>query len=59
MASQKQRLNNATLGALTTINANLRSQRQSMLRNSLPGALRCLIGALLISAFFFTVTRKL
>jgi hypothetical protein len=59
LAIQKQRLNDASLGALTTIKANLDRERQSMLRNSLPGALRGLIGAGLISAFLFTVTRAL
>lgn len=59
LAAQKQRLNDATLGAITTIKANLGNERQSMLRNSIPGALRGLIGAVLISAFFFTVTRSL
>jgi hypothetical protein len=58
LATQKQRLNQATLGAFTQLKANLRSERQTMLRNSLPGALRGLIGATLISVFLVTITRR-
>lgn len=57
LPAQKQQLNQATLGALNKLQANLRNQRESMLANSLPGALRGLIGATLISTFLFTIIR--
>lgn len=45
LSAQKQRLDQATLGARNTLQANLRNERQSMLRSALPGALSGLIGA--------------
>jgi hypothetical protein len=59
LPAQKQRLDQATLGALTTLQNNLRNERQSMLRSSLPGVLRGLIGATLICAFLLTIIRPI
>jgi hypothetical protein len=54
---QKQRLSEATEGALTSLKTNLRNERTELLRNSLPGSLRVLIGAAILSAFLTTITR--
>ena len=58
LADQKQQLSEATSGALTTLKANLRDERTSMLRNSFPGSLRGLIGAAIVSAFLFGVIQS-
>lgn len=55
LADQKQRLSEATNGVLTTWKRDLRSERAAMLRNSLPGSLRVLIGAAIVSALLFTL----
>jgi hypothetical protein len=55
---QKQGLSDATEGALATIKRNLRKERNTLLRNSLPGSLRVLIGAAILSAFLYTITRQ-
>jgi hypothetical protein len=54
---QKQRLSEATQGALTSFNTNLRNERTELLRNSLPGSLRVLIGAAILSSFLWTITK--
>lgn len=55
--AQKQRLSEATDGALATLSANLRDERANLLRNALPGSLRVLIGATLLSTFLWMTTR--
>lgn len=57
LPAQKQRLDQATLAVRNTLQANLRNEQQTMLRSSLPGALRGLIGAALISTFLITIIR--
>ena len=42
---------------MTSWNSDLRSERAAMLRNSLPGSLRVLIGAVIVSALLFTLRR--
>ena len=57
LSAQKQRLSEATQGVLTTLKTTLSRERNDLFRNSLPGSLRVLIGAALISAFLYTITR--
>jgi hypothetical protein len=54
---QKQRLSDATEGALATIKRSLRNERNTLLRNSLTGSLGVLIGSAILSAFVDTTTR--
>ncbi len=55
--AQKKRLSEATDGALATLSATLRNERANLLRNALPGSLRVLIGASLLSTFLWMTTR--
>lgn len=57
LEAQKRQLSEATQGALNTLRANLRNERTNLLRNSLPGSLRVLLGAAILSAFLFTTAR--
>lgn len=52
LEANKQRLSEATQGALTSLKTNLRSE---LLRYSLLGSLRVLIGAAIFSAFLYTI----
>jgi len=41
------------------VSSSLRDQRAQTLRTSLPGTLRVLVGAAIVSAFLFLITRRI
>jgi acyl-CoA synthetase (AMP-forming)/AMP-acid ligase II len=57
LADHKQQLAQAIDAHTTAFNANLRGERSAMLTNSLPGSVRVLLGALIVSAILFMITQ--
>ena len=55
LSQQKQQLNALSNGFLSTVKANLRSERSNMLLNSLPSTIGVLLGSAIISAFLFNI----
>ena len=53
LAERKQQLSEAIAINTSRISSSLRDQRAETLRNSLPGSLRVLVGAAIVSAFLF------
>ena len=59
LADHKQQLAKAIEANGAACSTNLSAERTEMLKNSIPGTLRVLLGALIVSAIFFTITRQL
>lgn len=59
LADHKQQLAKAIDANGAAFSANLSSERSAMLSNSIPGTLRVLLGALIVSALLFTITGQL
>jgi hypothetical protein len=59
MAERKQQLSEAIAINTSRISSNLRDQRAETLRTSLPGSLRVLFGAAIVSAFLFLLRRQI
>jgi hypothetical protein len=58
LAERKQQLSEAIAINTSRISSSLRDQRAETLRTSLPGSLRVLFGAAIVSAFLFMITRR-
>ena len=58
LAERKQQLSEAIAINTSRISSSLRDQRAETLRTSLPGTLRVLVGAAIVSAFLFLITRR-
>lgn len=59
LADQKQQLSDALAIQASQLSGNLREQRAALLRNSLPGSLRVLFGAAIVSAFLFLLRAQI
>ena len=59
LAEHKQQLAQAIDANGASFSTNLSSERSAMLPNSIPGTLRVLLGALIVSAILFTMTGRL
>ena len=59
LAERKQQLSEAIAINTSRISSSLRDQRAETLRTSLPGTLRVLVGAAIVSAFLFLITRRI
>jgi hypothetical protein len=59
LAERKQQLSEAIAINTSRISSSLRDQRAETLRNSLPGSLRVLFGAAIVSAFLFMLRRQI
>ena len=59
LADHKQQLSQAIEANGAAFSTNLSTERTEMLKNSIPGTLRVLLGALIVSAILFTITRQL
>lgn len=59
LADEKQQLSEAIAINISRFQSNLRTQRAAMLRNSIPGTLRGLIGAAIVSTFLFLLRKEL
>ncbi|MCX5958726.1 MAG: hypothetical protein NT053_02395 [Cyanobacteria bacterium] len=59
LAERKQQLSEAIAINTSRISSSLRDQRAETLRNSLPGSLRVLVGAAIVSAFLFMLRRQI
>ena len=59
LAERKQQLGEAIAINTSRISSRLRDQRAETLRTSLPGTLRVLFGAAIVSAFLFMITRRI
>ena len=59
LAERKQQLSEAIAINTSRISSSLRDQRAETLRTSLPGSLRVLVGAAIVSAFLFLITRQI
>jgi hypothetical protein len=59
LAERKQQLNEAIAINTSRISGSLRDQRAETLRTSLPGTLRVLFGAAIVSAFLFMLRRQI
>jgi len=59
LADQKQQLSDALAIQASQLSGNLREQRATMLRSSLPGSLRVLFGAAIVSAFLFLLRAQI
>jgi hypothetical protein len=59
LAERKQQLSEAIAINTSRISSSLRDQRAETLRTSLPGSLRVLVGAAIVSAFLFMLTRQI
>jgi hypothetical protein len=59
LADHKQQLTKAIDANGAVFSASLRRERSAMLRNSIPGTLRVLLGALIVGAILFTITGQL
>ena len=59
LAERKQQLSEAIAINTSRISSSLRDQRAETLRTSLPGSLRVLFGAAIVSAFLFMVRRQI
>ena len=58
LAERKQQLSEAIAINTPGVSSSLRDQRAQTLRTSLPGTLRVLVGAAIVSAFLFLITRR-
>jgi hypothetical protein len=58
LAEHKQQLAQAIDANGASFSTNLSSERSAMLPNSIPGTLRVLLGALIVSAILFTMTGR-
>ena len=58
LAERKQQLSEAIAINTSRISSSLRDQRAETLRTSLPGTLRVLVGAAIVSAFLLMITRR-
>ena len=58
LAERKQQLSEAIAINTSRISSSLRDQRAETLRTSLPCTLRVLVGAAIVSAFLFMITRR-
>jgi hypothetical protein len=59
LAERKQQLSEAIAINTSRISSSLRDQRTQTLRTSLPGSLRVLVGAAIVSAFLFMLRRQI
>jgi hypothetical protein len=59
LAERKQQLSEAIAINTSRISSSLRDQRAETLRTSLPGSLRVLVGALVVSASLFTLSSQM
>jgi hypothetical protein len=59
LVERKQQLSEAIAINTSRISSSLRDQRAETLRNSLPGSLRVLVGAAIVSAFLFMLRRQI
>ena len=59
LAERKQQLSEAIAINTSRISSSLRDQRAETLRTSLPGSLRVLLGAAIVSAFLFMLRRQI
>jgi len=59
LPDQKQQLSDALAIQASQLSGNLREQRATMLRSSLPGSLRVLFGAAIVSAFLFLLRSQI
>jgi hypothetical protein len=59
LADHKQQLAQAIAANGANLSANLSAERNAMLANSLPGSLRVVLGALIVSGILFTITRQI
>ena len=59
LADQKQQLSDALAIQASQLSGNLREQRAAMLRSSLPGSLRLLFGAAIVSALLFLLRAQI
>jgi hypothetical protein len=59
LADHKQQLAKAIDANGASFSTNLSSEDSAMLRNSIPGTLRVLLGALIVGAILFTMTGQL
>lgn len=59
LAERKQQLSEAIAINTSRISSSLRDQRAETLRTSLPGTLRVLVGAAIVSAFLFMLRRQI
>ena len=59
LAERKQQLSEAIAINTSRISSSLRDQRAETLRTSLPGTLRVLVGAAIVSAFLFMLRRRI
>jgi hypothetical protein len=59
LAERKQQLSEAIAINTSRISSSLRDQRAETLRTSLPGSLRVLVGAAIVSAFLFMLRRQI
>lgn len=59
LAERKQQLSEAIAINTSRISSSLRDQRAETLRTSLPGSLRVLFGAAIVSAFLFMLRRQI
>ena len=59
LGERKQQLSEAIAINTSRISSNLRDQRAETLRTSLPGSLRVLFGAAIVSAFLFLLRRQI
>ena len=59
LADQKQQMSEAIAIQASRLSSELREQRSTLLRSSLPGTLRVFFGAAIVSAFLFLLRRKI
>jgi len=59
LPDQKQQISDAIAIQASRLSSTLREQRATMLRNSLPGSLRVLLGAVIVSAFLFLLRSQI
>ena len=59
LADHKQQLAKAIEANGEAFNANISAERSAMLTNSIPGTVRVVLGALIVSAILFTITRQI
>ena len=59
LVDQKQRLSESLSSASSRLQTNLRSQRSTMLRSSLPGTLRGVFGAAIVATFLILLRRQI
>jgi hypothetical protein len=59
LPDQKQQISDALAIQASQLSSSLREQRAETLRNSLPGSLRVLFGAAIVSAYLFMLRRQI